>query len=582
MPIASSTAWEVRPAGSGASDNNGGGYAGNSALASPTTPTVTASAGGSIAINTYYCVITYRDANGIEGPKSAQQAVTTTSTNKTITVTAPGASTGAVSYSVYFGTTSGGPYFSQSTGNVVTANTVITTTPPTTGTQPFGTDYSLQDSPQVVINNTTITTSITSNTITFTGYTPSAADVGNIVHMLTGTNITAGPYQITGFTSTTWTVTGPAVLPSTGTTTNATGNMGGAIASPGGAGLLHVAKNIIFIKTGTYTITSASVNVSGGCLALSGTSGLMTTVSGYQTTRGDMGTPPLLQASAISTFTIITNQTAQGYYAENISVDGANLTASKGFSSTGPNNAWCYKCKVANCTAGAFVFGASGLCIDCYATGCSVSVAFIGSRCYNCVASGNTIGGFISFGNAEFVNCLAINNTGANNDGFAFSSGPSTLCYNCTSYGNGQHGFSNAQGAGIYATFINCLAVNNGVTTATGKGYAVTGGSSTRLVNCAAYNNAGGNIDLADIAGATYKPGTSEGFITLGADPFINAAGGNFSLNNVSNGGALLRGLGFPGTFLGFSTTTTKPDIGGSQNTSVQTSAVLSRAILGM
>src|SRR5436309_2045193 len=76
-----------------------------------------------------------------------------------------------------------------------------------------GTDRSQQNSAQVAIDNATITTSITANVITFTGYTPTSADVGNVVQMLTGTNVTAGFYEITAQTSTTWTVTGTASLP---------------------------------------------------------------------------------------------------------------------------------------------------------------------------------------------------------------------------------------------------------------------------------------------------------------------------------------------------------------------------------
>src|SRR5215831_20343572 len=69
-----------------------------------------------------------------------------------------------------------------------------------------GTDRSQQNNVQVAIDNATITTSITTNVITFTaGYTATAADVGNYVQMLTGTNVTAGFYEITSFTSNSWT-----------------------------------------------------------------------------------------------------------------------------------------------------------------------------------------------------------------------------------------------------------------------------------------------------------------------------------------------------------------------------------------
>lgn len=62
-----------------------------------------------------------------------------------------------------------------------------------------GTNYSDQDSAQVTFNGSTVTavTSGTSATITITGYTVAAADVGNICRIASGTNFTAGYYCIT-------------------------------------------------------------------------------------------------------------------------------------------------------------------------------------------------------------------------------------------------------------------------------------------------------------------------------------------------------------------------------------------------
>src|SRR5437016_803970 len=114
-----------------------------------------------------------------------------------------------------------------------------------------GTDRSQQNAAQVAINNSTITTSITTTVITFTaGYTASAADVGNVVQMLTGTNVTAGFYEITAQTSTTWTVDRNVVT--SGTTTNATGNMGGALATLGKLAAAMAASNKAY-ATGAFT-----------------------------------------------------------------------------------------------------------------------------------------------------------------------------------------------------------------------------------------------------------------------------------------------------------------------------------------
>ena len=45
------------------------------------------------------------------------------------------------------------------------------------------------------------------------------------------------------------------------------------------------------------------------------------------------------------------------------------------------------------------------------------------------------------------------------------------------------------------------------------------------------------------------------GLVTLSADPFVNAGSGNFGLNAISGGGALVRAAGYPGTYPGGTTT---------------------------
>src|SRR5438105_2387727 len=95
-----------------------------------------------------------------------------------------------------------------------------------------GTDRSLQTAAQVAIDNgaiTCTTPAANSNTLTFTaGYTPSAADVGNVVNITAGTNMNTGRYTITAQTSTTWTLAGASNLTTAGGAGSAiTGNMGG-------------------------------------------------------------------------------------------------------------------------------------------------------------------------------------------------------------------------------------------------------------------------------------------------------------------------------------------------------------------
>jgi hypothetical protein len=323
--------WEVQ---SGGSDANGsGGFRGGALVAVPSAPTVVADSGASVAGGTYYCVITYFDAYGETGKSAETSVVVNGTSNKGFTVTSPPQVAGACAWALYCGTTSGGPYWLQGSPLSIGTNRGVSTTPPTSGVQVPGTDRSQQTTTQVNIDNSTITTSITASVITFTGYTPTAADVGNTVRMLTGTNVTAGVYEIIAFTGTTWTVTGAAALPTSGTTTNATGKMGGCLATPGAAMVAATGGNKVWIKAGTYTCSSSS-NVAGGRLTPpGGADSRPTGLFGYSATRGDFGTKPVLRPSGAST-TLIT-ASADLIWADNIEFQANAQTGAVGVNVTG-------------------------------------------------------------------------------------------------------------------------------------------------------------------------------------------------------------------------------------------------------
>jgi hypothetical protein len=110
---------------------------------------------------------------------------------------------------------------------------------------------------------------------------------------------------------------------------------------------------------------------------------------------------------------------------------------------------------------------------------------------------------------------------------------------NVTLKGNGGNGIY-FNGVRPYANIQNCVLDSNG-----GYGISVsanyTGTSNHNLAlfkprNCAFRNNSSGK----------YQNWSGEGDIDLTADPFINAAGGDFRLNNVAGGGAALRSAAYP------------------------------------
>jgi len=194
--------WDVATTGD---DNNGGGFVHSPYTAAPAAPTCTLQTGGTISPGTYYCVITYTDAYGASVASPETSFTVTNSTNDSVLVTSPAASGLCRTYQVYMGTVSGGPYWYVASTNIGT-DTTRNATPPTSGAQPCGIDYSQQDSAQLTgtdlacADHTTPYWSITSAT---GGFTP--AMVGNLVQITTtgaGAHFVVGFYQITQFIST--------------------------------------------------------------------------------------------------------------------------------------------------------------------------------------------------------------------------------------------------------------------------------------------------------------------------------------------------------------------------------------------
>jgi hypothetical protein len=394
-----------------------------------------------------------------------------------------------------------------------------------------GTDYSQQDAANAGASDKSTTDAVANGTTTITSATANFGTtiVGNVIYLQGGTgSLAATRRQVTARASTTSITVDASVAAGTGITMN----IGGALASPGECGRNLASGNTIWIKAGTYTVTSASTNISSGCFSKT-TQDLY--AEGYQTTRGDLGTRPLIKADGVITAFTLWAMGSNDGYVNNINFDGNSRTTSNGATSSG---AAMVNCNFLNCTNTGFSGGTRSWIYNCYATGCGTQAAISSNGVVvNCVATGNTSTGFTSPGtlsNVVFLNCLSYNNTGASSDGFAFVSGESNACINCTSYGNGRDGFRNLSTGALY---LNCIAEGN-----TGTGFNTSGTpAGNRYLNCATYNNAAGFSLGAGVGNVNI------GNITGSASFFTNAAGADFSLNNTAGGGALLLGTGLPG-----------------------------------
>jgi Right handed beta helix region len=419
-----------------------------------------------------------------------------------------------------------------------------------------GTDFSVQDSPQVVHTDLVIGATTTQLTSALNPYT--SAHVGNTENITGGTGFTTGVYSIRSVSG------GVATMDrsvGTAASTGGTGNLGGGLATPGKAAGLMTAGNDKYIKkaAGAYTLSSTA-NVAGG--RINDTVGGVSASSpgrwiGYSTNRTPTNTDakPVLDVGANSMTAITLGATYARVWNIEITNSGAH-TGVTGISASGGTN-WVHRCKVSSANNGIDSSGSQNRIVDNLVSACGSGGGFTYSSnngyfrgcvalngtgqgfnisatfmpvLVKCLAINNATGGFITAAStpASFQECEAYGSTGTNADGFQFTQ----QCdfYNCISYGHNRYGF-------------------NLVTSANAP--------SCRLVNCAGGGNGTANLNsLSSVA---------EGFITLTGDPSNNAGSLDFSTNTTAGAGAALRGAGSPSSYPGLAGTSS-PDVGAYQH----------------
>jgi hypothetical protein len=297
--------------------------------------------------------------------------------------------------------------------------------------------------------------------------------------------------------------------------------------------------DICYVKaTGVYPISApVSFNAgSGSVLYYSATR-----VIGYATTPGDNGRATV-QRSSGSSFTML-DVIGNGWTLENFIVDGASGTAIRGVSLGGYSNA-LINSKVLNCTnSGVAVAGNHTAMIRCEVTACSGGSAAvraegaIGTEIFGCYIHGNTVTGIYTNTGAPHVvsHCVLAANTGASSDGIEVTTYPVSI-RNCVCYGNGRDGLR------VSTFWIIGQITNNIFGSNSGYGLNAAAMSPGRVDPRCDYNvywnNGGGEWN--NVLGGPHDVG-------LSGNPFTNAAGGDFTLNNIAGAGAACRGAGFPG-----------------------------------
>jgi hypothetical protein len=354
-----------------------------------------------------------------------------------------------------------------------------------------------------------------------------------------------------------------------GTQTDLVANMGGPLATLNTLSGAMVASNKAycagsFASTATTTFAQTVATPSAATPA--------TSLIGYGTTRGD-GVKATLTLSTNTGLTGI-SLTGNGARLENLTVDCNSLGTSVGFNlGPGAYNA-IRSCKSVNFTSRGILGSGNSSATSitkCEITGgSSAATACISANEFNyilfCNIHDNACPGIIFSGEPNVVeNCLITNNTGSGNDGIVCQYG--TVIKNNTIHGNGRHGIFNN------SSLINGNEWQNNILTSNG-GFGIVGTSSTALPaqseydGNAFYNNTSGTRSLMDSTAGVFgiNPYVNVRDVILTGLPYVNAAGGNYALNNAAGQGAAVRGKGTPGAFPGLATTTGFLDMGAVQS----------------
>ena len=167
------------------------------------------------------------------------------------------------------------------------------------------------------------------------------------------------------------------------------------------------------------------------------------------------------------------------------------------------------------------------------------------------------------------INCIFRNNGGVC---IYFNTGLQFNMIRGNTFYNNNIAINNFAGCG-YGSITNSMIENN--LFVSNSGYAIQGVNQgdcgefpvAIILNNAFFQNTSGNINLGTKA---YNDTTDfyAGNIILTASPFIDAASGDFRLNDNINGGKLLKGKAFPEQYFGIDTFTNAQDIGAVQSAS--------------
>jgi hypothetical protein len=302
-----------------------------------------------------------------------------------------------------------------------------------------------------------------------------------------------------------------------------------AFATPGyAASQATTSGDRVYIKEGTYNLTTATQNVSGGTINVAA----RVQFEGYKTTAGDRAARPVISTNGVTVSGAVMNFVNPSYnetasYAISIEIDGQN-TASEGFNNTAIYTVLLFDCVARNCSYGFVGSFQAGVTYNCEAHNCTIS-GFKSSSLVYCWADSCQIG--FSSTIKSMDSCIASNSTSHGVD--VGNTYPFTW-KKCIAVNNGGDGFLNGYDIGCVSQMIS---VGNG-----GYGYSLGyyPRGTPMMFDCADYNNTLGRLRNTDTL-RDFRP------INLTGDPFVDSAGNDYRINDIAGAGAELRQIQLSG-----------------------------------
>lgn len=473
--------------------------------------------------------------------------------------------TASVGSAVLYGTVQSGRNYHRPNGLNTAAGISTVGTP--TGLV-WSVDYSQGTSPRYTFTDLVID-GATNTDFTSAGNPVGVNFIGNIINITSGTGFTVQRVEVVSIPSG---VIGRADK-SLGTlsSTGGNGRLGGAASTIDTVlGLSLVAGNKVYIwATGTYTRTTSITLTSS--VKGDATNGNIC-VEGCTSYMGDLGGRPTITSAtnSVNLFTMNDNDNWEFVHL-NITHTAATRGAAVGFSSSASGPIFFRDCVfdgVSSFNGGSVVFMAA-----CTLDGCIIK---------NCTGIGISAGqSTLSLFNVEIFDCTG-NGIDSNQ-----SATLSIILNNCAIY-RCAIGIETRSATAAVSLSLHNVTIHG----CTSDGIKVAATSNTSTIhdaqNVALTGNGGYGVNYLDeqallrankriLRGFAYYNNTSGSYNTSGwlesigevtctSDPWTDAANGDFTPNSVADGGALLKGAGYPQSSPTGITTTT--DIGYIKSTS--------------